>query len=46
MFDKYPDLKITRQDCKKSFEFVTSGTHFLFDRSNYDQTDGVAMDFF
>ena len=38
IFDKYPDLKITRQKLKKLFEFATSGTHFLF-----DQIDGVAM---
>ena len=31
IFDKYPDLKIKRQDLKKLFEFATSGTHFLFD---------------
>ena len=43
IFDKYPDLKITRQELKKSFEFATSGTHFLFDGSYYDQIDGVAM---
>ena len=43
IFDKYPDLKITRQELKKLFEFATSGTHFLFDGSYYDQIDGVAM---
>ena len=43
IFDKYPDLKITRQQFKKLFEFVTSGTHFLFDSTYYDQIDGVAM---
>ena len=37
IFDKYPDLKITKQELKKSFEFSTSGTHFLFDDSYYDQ---------
>ena len=42
-FDKYPDLRIGRQDLKKLFEFVTSGTHFLFDGNCYDQIDGVAM---
>ena len=30
MFDKYPDLKISRQDRKKSFEFATSATYFFF----------------
>ena len=43
IFDKYPDLKITRQELKKLFEFATSGTHFLFDGSYYDQIDGVVM---
>ena len=43
IFDKYPDLKITRQELKKLFEFATSGTHFLFDNSYYDQIDGVVM---
>ena len=43
IFDKYPELKITRQELKKLFEFATSGTHFLFDSSYYDQIDGVAM---
>ena len=42
-FDKYPDLRITRQDLKKLFEFATSGTHFLFDGNCYDQIDRVAM---
>ena len=43
IFDKYPDLKITRQELKKLFEFATSGTHFLFDGSYYDQIDVVMM---
>ena len=43
IFDKYPDLKITRQELKKLFEFATSGTHFLFDGSYYDQIDGVML---
>ena len=43
IFDKYPDLKITRQQLKKLFEFATSGTNFLFDGSYCDQIDGVAM---
>ena len=30
MFDKYPDLKISRQDRKKSFEFATSATYIFF----------------
>ena len=43
IFDKYPDLKIKRQELKKLFEFATSGTHFLFDGSYYDKIDGIAM---
>ena len=43
MFDKYADLKNSRQELKKLFEFATSGTHFLFDGNYYDQIDGVAM---
>ena len=43
IFDKHPDLKIARQELEKLFEFVTSGTHFLFDGSYYDPTDGVAI---
>ena len=36
IFDKYPYLKIKRQELKKLFKFATSGTHFLFDGSYYD----------
>ena len=43
IFEEYPDLKITRQELKKLFEFETSGTHFLFVGNYYDQIDGVAM---
>ena len=43
IFDKYPDLKIAKQELKKLFECETSGTHFLFDGSYYDQIDGVAV---
>ena len=43
IFDKYPDLKITRQERKKLFEFATSGTHFLLDGTYYDQIDRVVM---
>ena len=43
IFDKYSDLKIARQELKKLFEFATSGTHFLFDGSYYDQIDVVMM---
>ena len=43
IFDKYPDLKTTRQELKKLFEFAASGIHVHFDGSFYDQSDGVAM---
>ena len=43
IFDRYPDLKIARQELKKLLEFATSGTHFLFDGNYYDQIDGVAI---
>ena len=39
IFDKYPDLKITRQELKDLFDCETSGIHFLFDDSYYDQID-------
>ena len=42
-FDKYPDVKIARQELKKLFELLTSVTHFLFDGKYYDQTDRVVM---
>ena len=28
-FEKYPDIKITKQELKKLFKFETSGTYFL-----------------
>ena len=43
VFDKYLDLKITRQELKELFEFAISGTHFLFHGSYFDQICGVAM---
>ena len=43
IFDRWPDLKIARQELKKLFELATSGTHFLFEGNYYDQVDGVAM---
>ena len=43
IFDKYPNLKIARQELKKLFELATSRTHFLFVGSYYDQIDGVAI---
>ena len=29
-FEKYPDIKITKQELKKLFKFETSETYFLF----------------
>lgn len=29
-FEKYPDIKITKQELKELFEFETSGIYFLF----------------
>ena len=44
IFDKYPDLKIRREELKILFDFTTSGTHFFFfNGSYYDQIDGLAM---
>ena len=42
IFDNNPNIKITKKDLKKLFEFATSGTH-SFDGNYYDQIDGVAM---
>ena len=43
LFEHNPDFKITKNKLKKLFDFATSGNHFLFDGSFYDQIDGVAM---
>ena len=43
MFEHNPGLNITKAELKKLFEFVTSGTYFLFQGTFYDQIDGVAM---
>ena len=43
IFEKRPEIKITRKQLTKLFEFATSGTHFLFNGNYYDQIDGVAM---
>ena len=36
-------IKITKKNLTKLFEFVTSGTHILFDENYYGGIDGVAM---
>ena len=38
IFDNNPNIKLTKIDFKKVFEFATSGSHLF-----YDQIDGVAM---
>ena len=43
IFEKHPDIKITRKQLTKFFEFATSRTHFLFNGNYYDQIDDVAM---
>ena len=43
ILDNRKDLKISRIDLCKLFNFATSGTHFLFNNQYYEQTDGVAM---
>ena len=34
-----------RRELKQLFGFATSGTHFIFNSSFYDQVDGVSMGF-
>ena len=43
IFDNNPNIKITKKDLKKLFEFATSGTPIRFDGNYYGQIDGVAM---
>ena len=43
IFGKRPEIRITRKQPTKLFEFATSGTHLLFNGNYYDQIDGVAM---
>ena len=44
IFKKHSEIKITTKRLfKKLSEFVTSGTHFLFDRSYYDQIYWVGI---
>ena len=43
IFDNNPNIKITKAELKKLFNFATSETHFLFKGEYYDQIDGVAM---
>ena len=43
IFEKRPEIRITRKQLTKLFEFATSRTHFLFNAKYYDQIDFVAM---
>ena len=43
IFDNNANIKITKKDLKKLFEFGPSGTHILFDENYYDHIDGVAL---
>ena len=36
LFEVKPDLKISRKDLQKLFQFATSQTNFLFNGSMYD----------
>ena len=42
-FQNNPQLKVTKHELKQLFNFATSGTHFIFNSSFYDQVDGVSM---
>ena len=41
IFEKRPEIRITRKQLTKLFEFATSRTHFLFNAKYYDQIDFV-----
>ena len=43
LFEAKPDLKISREDLQKLFQFAISQSNFLFNGNMYDQVDGVAM---
>ena len=43
LFEDKLDLKISRKDLQKLFQFATNQTNFLFNGNMYDQIDGVAM---
>ena len=43
IFDNNQNIKITKKDLEKLFEFTTSGPHILFDGNDFDQIDGIAM---
>ena len=43
IFEKRPEIRMTRKQLTKLFEFVTSWTHFLFNGDYYNQIDGEAV---
>ena len=43
LFEAKPDLKFSRKDLQKPFQFATSQTSFLFNGNMYDRVDGVTM---
>ena len=43
IFENNPWQKATKCELKQLFNFATSGTHFTFNGSFYDQIDGVSM---
>ena len=43
IFESNPQLKVTKRELKQLFNFATSGTHFIFNGSFYDQINGVSM---
>ena len=45
IFEKRPEIRITKKQLTKLFEFATPVTHFLFNGNYYDQTDGVGIGF-
>ena len=45
IFEKRPEIRITRKQFTKLFEFATPVTHFVFNGNYYDQTDGVGIGF-
>ena len=42
-FENNPQLKFTKGELKQLFNFVKSGTHFIFNGNFYHQIDGVSM---
>ena len=41
-FQNNPQLAVTKRELKQFFNFATSGTHFIFNGSFYDQVDSVS----